>query len=234
MPLRLVLLHSPLLGPLSWRAVVEALGARGRLAEAPAWPGLLEVAGDFYPALAEGLARTIDAGGAAPAILVAHSGAGALVPSIVAAAETPVAGVIFADAILPHPGKSWFETAPAALSVQLRGGAQQGLLPAWDAWWPPGALERLIPDETLRAALTDELEPLPAAYFEETAPELGLGAPCAYLRLSGAYEEEARQAVRRGWPVVRLPLHHLAMLTQAQAVANGLETLAAALEAKDG
>lgn len=231
---RLVLLHSPLLGPLSWQAVAQALSARGLAAEAPAWSGLLEVGGDFYPGLAEGLARTLDAATAQPAVLVAHSGAGALIPSVVAAAETPIEGVIFADAILPHPGKSWFETAPAGLSAQLRDGAQQGMLPAWDAWWPPGALERLVPDETLRHALVAELEPLPAAYFEETAPNLGLGVPCAYLRLSGAYEEEARQAVRRGWPVVRLPMHHLAMLTQAEAVAGALESLAQALEGRDG
>lgn len=79
-----------------------------------------------------------------------------------------------------------------------------------------------------------ELEPIPVDYFEELAPELELTAPAAYLQLSGAYVEEAQIATRRGWPVVRLPLHHLAMLTHAEAVARALDGLARRLEGADG
>jgi hypothetical protein len=146
-----------------------------------------------------------------------------------------VAGVIFVDAILPHPGRGWLDTAPPGLKAQLAAGAQQGLLPAWDGWWPPGALERLVPDPELRAALIAELEPLPLAYFEEPAPVVEFEGPCAYLQLSSAYEEDARRAVRMGWPVVRLPATHLAVATQPQAVATALEGLVARLvETADG
>ena len=82
--------------------------------------------------------------------------------------------------------------------------------------------------------LTDELEPIPVDYFEAPAPDVELRLPCAYLQLSGAYEDEARVAGRQGWPVVRLPLHHLAMLTHAQSVATAIEGLAERLEALDG
>ena len=43
--------------------------------------------------------------------------------------------------------------------------------------------------------------------------------------------DEARLAGRQGWPVVALPLHHLAMLTHAEAVAAALSSLAERLEA---
>ena len=56
-----------------------------------------------------------------------------------------MAGAIYADAILPHPGHSWFDTAPADMRERLRAGALMGELPPWNEWWPPGALERLIP-----------------------------------------------------------------------------------------
>lgn len=232
MTARLVLLHSPLLGPLTWRAVAQALAARGREAETPAWPRLSTLGADCYAALANGMAATLGRGDGA--IVVAHSGAGALIPSVAALAEGTLKGVIYCDAILPHPGLSWFDTAPPQLGAQLRAGAEEGRLPPWDRWWPPGALEKLVPEMGLRMALVDELEPIPVDYFEELAPELEFAAPGAYLQLSGAYIEESQICGRRGWPVVRLPLHHLAMLTHAEAVANAIEGLADRLEAAYG
>jgi hypothetical protein len=225
---RFVLLHSPLLGPLTWRAVAEALRAGGAAAETPAWTPLSDIDGAYYDVLAEGMAKQVPADDAAP-ILVAHSSAGALTPAL--AARLPrVAGVIFVDAILPHPGRSWFDTAPQGLGETLRAGALAGLLPPWSDWWPPGALERLVPHEATRTALIGELEPIPAAFFEEPAPVTELAAPAGYLKLSEAYEDEARLANRQGWPLVRLPLHHLAPLTDPAAVARSLEGLAARLD----
>ncbi len=227
---RIVLLHSPLLGGLTWRGVADVLRARGLAAEVVEWPKLTSLEGDFYRGLATAMAASLGEG---PATVVVHSGAGALVPALEAASGA-IEGVIFADAILPHPGRSWFDTAPPQLADSLRSGAEFGMLPAWDAWWPPGALARLVPDERLRGALLEELEPLPLAYFEEVAPPNGLTAPAAYLQLSGAYDEEARSGTRQGWPVVRLPLHHLAMLTHAEAVAGAIASLAEKLGATRG
>lgn len=226
MPDRIVLLHSPLLGGLAWQAVAANLQARGRAASAPAWPVLSSLAGDFYRSLATALAVEL---GETPATVVAHSGAGALIPAL-GSAWGGLRGVIFADAILPHPGRSWFDTAPPQLADSLRAGAEFGLLPSWDQWWPPGALERLVPDETLRDSLLGELTALPLDYFAEPAPTMELGVPAAFLRLSGAYDEEARGATRQGWPVVNLPLHHLAMLTHPEAVAGAIASLADKLE----
>ena len=86
-----------------------------------------------------------------------------------------------------------------------------------------------------RDALAAELEPLPLAFFEETAPSDVYMGPAAYLQLSGAYDDESELAGRYGWPRVRLPLHHLAMLTNPEPVAAAIESLAARLaEPGDG
>jgi len=222
---RLVLLHSPFVGPASWGAVAAELTKRSHAVAAPAWARLEPIREDFYRTLAQDMAGQIDGGEGAP-ILVAHSGAGAMIPALEAALARPPVGVILVDAILPHPGKSWLETAPPQLALQLRNGVDMGLLPAWDQWWPPGALERLVPDAAAREALVSELEGLPLDFLEEPAPGMTLTTPAAYLQLSGAYDDEGQYAVRQGWPVVRLPLHHLAMLTHAEAVAGAIHGLA--------
>lgn len=224
---RFVLLHSPLLGTACWRPAAEDLARRGHRVETPAWPRLSAITDGYYDALTAGLAAEVE--GDQPVTLVAHSGAGALVPVLAGRLRPPVAGVIFVDAILPHPARSWFDTAPAEMRQRLRAGAQMGDLPSWDEWWPPGALERLVPDTGLRDGLVAELESLPLAYFEEPAPADQLSGPAAYLQLSGAYDDESLVAGRYGWPRVRLPLHHLAMLTHPETVAAALESLSAEL-----
>lgn len=226
--MRFLLLSSPLLGPFSWRAVGEALRARGHVAETPAWPRLGDIQDGFYARLSQAMAS--EAAGE-PAVLVAHSGAGALIPALAAAMAEPPVGAVFVDAILPHPARSWFDNAPPDLAAQLRAGAEDGRLPPWNDWWPPGALEQLVPDEAVRGALLAELEPLPIDWFEEAAPNQALATRSAYLQLSGAYDDEARVAGRLGWPVVSLPLHHLALATQPEAVAGAVEGLAALLKA---
>src|SRR4051812_9160605 len=94
---RLVLLHSPMLGPLTWRAVAAELVRRGLEVETPAWPRLSGIAEGFYEALAAGLVAQLD--GDTPRLLVAHSGAGALAPILARRLARPPAGLIFVDAI---------------------------------------------------------------------------------------------------------------------------------------
>lgn len=215
--MKLVLLHSPLVSAATWSKVAPLLRARGHTVATPDLAPALRAGPPYYPRLAEAVA-------ARDAILVVHSGAGALVPAI--AARTPPAGAIFVDALLPHPGKAWFETVPEALGARLRALAKDGWLPPWHRWWPDGALRPLFVDDAAHDAFVADLTDLPLDYFEESAPAVPLAMPSAYLQLSEGYGAEAAAAERAGWPHERLALNHLAMLSQPGPVGAAIERLA--------
>jgi len=219
--MHLILLHSPLVGASTWAPLADACAARGVAAHVPVLPAWTELHPPYYPALA----AAVEVGG--PACLVAHSGAGALVPAILAEAQGLVRSVAFVDAILPHPGRSWFATAAPALGNALRAAAVEGAAPAWDQWFPAGTLGGLLPDPDQRAQFLAELTPTPLAFLEEPAPELVIPADVAwgYLRLSRAYEDEAGEARRVGAPTLRLDSHHLAMMTDPEPVLTALLNL---------
>lgn len=158
--------------------------------------------------------------------LIVHSGAGAVVPAI-AKRTSRIHSVIFVDSILPHPGKCWFDIAPTELAEHLRALEKSGRLPRWHRWWPRGAIEGLIGDPALFSAFVSEFQEIPIAYFTEAAPLGGIPSTlrCAYLQLSSAYNLEATEAERLGWPCERLERHHLAMLTHAAEVDGALNSL---------
>jgi hypothetical protein len=199
------------------------LQARGHDVAVPDLTPVLGDGGPYYTALA-GVAAAACASGT---VAVMHSGSGALVPAI--AARCDLHGAVFVDALLPHPGESWFAGVPEQLGARLRSLAKDGRLPPWHAWWPKGAMEKLLPDRAVGAAFLAEQHALPLAYFEEAAPDVPLTTASAYLQLSEAYAADADSAAANGWPVARLNLHHLAMLTHPQIVAETIEELAAGL-----
>jgi pimeloyl-ACP methyl ester carboxylesterase len=228
----LVLLHSPLVGPLTCQPAAASLHAAGYHVAVPSLSGVVEGGPPSYRRLAVWVAETIrHANPPGAVVLVGHSGAGALLPAAAQATDTPVAAVVFVDAVLPHPELSWFDTAPPALRRQLGGLARDGRLPAWHQWFPPEVLAELLPEEDLRWRFIAELPRLPLAYFEERAPVVSgwPAARCGYLRLSGAYDQVADEAERQGWLVVREPADHLAMLTRPATIAGLLDRLVKAL-----
>lgn len=223
----LVLVHSPLVGASAWEPVARSLGVRGRTAVVPSLAAVSGGAGPFYPRFAAAVADDISRRGDERIVLVGHSGAGALLPAVAEATSATVDGMVFVDALLPHPGRSWFDTVPAEMQGQLRGLARRGTLPPWNEWFPPGTIEELLPDPALRQHFCEELPRLPLSYFDEAAPDCPAPPPAhsAYLQLSDAYASEADQAERAGWRVTRSPAHHLALLTDPEAVSATLDEL---------
>lgn len=221
----LVLVHSPLVGASTWQPVAGVLRARGHAVLVPSLAEAFAGGAPYYPGLAGAVAEAWRSyGGDGAVVLVGHSGAGGLLPAIAGAMGAAVEAMVFVDALLPHPGRSWFETVPAEMREHLRGLAREGVVPPWDEWFPPGTVEELLPDPAVRGRFRAELPRLPLAYFGERAP--ARTAPpgrCAYLRLSDAYEAEARQAEGAGWPVERLDAHHLAPLTEPERIAAAIE-----------
>lgn len=219
----LVFVHSPFVGPSSWTGVSRLFNESGSNAIAPALAFEASSGGSYYRALAQSAVRAADC--AKRTLLVVHSGAGSLSGAIADALNGRVAAIVFVDALLPHPQRSWMSTLPEGMRSYLRTRARDGRLPPWDQWFSPGVLERLIVDEEARAAFVAALPRVPLAFADETAPiRCGIG-PCGYLRLSEGYDAEAREAATLGWSVEYEALHHLAMLTHPDRVAAALRRL---------
>jgi pimeloyl-ACP methyl ester carboxylesterase len=220
---RWALLHSPLTGPSVWTNLALEAGRRGVEATVLAMPDLSSLEPPYYWKLGAALANQIGA----PTTLVVHSGAGGLATCVAAASAGRVEQVVFVDAILPHPNRSWFSTANEALGGDLRSRAKGGLLPSWDQWFAAGVLESLVADHGARKRFSRELKPTPIAFMEEAAPGGTLDelAGWSYLRLSKAYESEAREARHLGRPTLRLDLHHLAMMSHPAEVFVAIRNL---------
>jgi len=214
-----VLVPSPLLGPVSWRRVVDGLRAAGcRTAVADLRPAI--AAGPpFYPGLAAAIA--VAAGDHDEVTLVGHSRAGPLLPAAAEALGPRVGAAVLVDARLPHPGLSWFDALPAGDARRLRDTATDGRLPPWNTWFPAAELDRLLPDPALRAAVVAEIGRLPVALLDEPAPANGArwdSLAKRYVCLSPAYADAANAAAGLGWPVDRHDADHLAILTRPELV----------------
>lgn len=217
-----VLVHSPFLGPASLRPLADALAALGHPAVLPdlrpsvvAPPVHQVLLGSFADVMSEAQLT-------GPIVLVGHSGAGPLLPAFADALEEAVAGLVFLDAGLPTPGRSWRETVPAELYTHLRGLSREGQLPRWQRWFDPDPLTELIADTELRAEIADEAPEVPIAFLKETRPDLEWTGPAGYVALSEHYTADADGAADLGWPVRRLTTHHLAPATDPDTVANAI------------
>jgi hypothetical protein len=205
-----LLVASPFTGPFAWSKVANVLGARGERV-------VVLDAGEIE----------LDP----PIVLVAHSGGGPRLPAL--AARTPgVLGMVLVDALLPHPGRSWAETVPDAFAWKLKGEAVDGRLRPWPQWWGEARLRELIPDDALRAAFVAACPAAPVAKLDEVMPELP-DPPAVFVQLSETYAPESAAARTRGWPVLTLDAHHLALLTDPGAIADVVSRAAALLSGED-
>ncbi|HSZ50745.1 MAG TPA: hypothetical protein VK801_04170 [Caulobacteraceae bacterium] len=222
------LLHSIFLSPLIWRGVGAELAASGGSVRLLDYRDVVRNGGSYYDHAAQVVADQLPR----QAVLVAHSAAGALAPSIVAASEGSLAGVVFVDALLPHPGRSWLETAPQLLKALITEGvADDDRVPPWPRLLPPPVLARLVPDVAMRSTLIEESPSVPLSLLRERAPALDLPSELnvAYVQLSDSYDSEAQAARERGWRVLRLAGDHLWPLTHAVQVAKTVRDTVASL-----
>jgi hypothetical protein len=218
-----VLVHSLLLGPLTWAPVAARL-ASGAVTVVPSLVDVADANPPFWPSV---VARVNDAVDRLPRrqpiVLVAHSNAGLMVPVIVQAAPRPVAGCVFVDASLPARVGPTPAAPPERLDF-LRSTATEGRLPPWTTWWDEEEVVRLFPDPPTRAAVSAEQPRLPLSYYEQQIP-VPAGwddRPCGYLLFGPPYDRVAREAGERGWPVDQVPGGHLHQLVDPDAVAARL------------
>src|SRR5499427_821995 len=84
----LVLVHSPNLGPGSWRPVADELTRAGHQVVVPSLAGFTDGGPPYVPRLVRLAAGQVPASPAGEVILVTHSGAGVFVPHLVRAVAT--------------------------------------------------------------------------------------------------------------------------------------------------
>jgi pimeloyl-ACP methyl ester carboxylesterase len=225
MQARLLLVHSPLVGCGTWEPVARDLAGDGYAVTVPDLAGTVAAGPPYHLRQAR-----VIAGSAAgqPAILIGHSRAGPLLATAGTMLREKVRGYVFVDTRLPAPGRSWMETVTPGLAARLHDMAgPQGRLPPWPQWWGEEELAALLPDPAVRQQFAAGCPRLPLAMLEEVLPPAPgwPDAPCGYLQLSEAYEDEAARARELGWQVRQLLSHHLALLTEPGQVAREVREL---------
>jgi hypothetical protein len=223
-----LLIHSPLVGPLTWTLVADELWRRGQRAIAPALPDARRIIPPYWQAHAEAVAQAAHAiPNDESIVLVSHSGAGALLPTIREALRRPVAAYVFVDALIPRHNASRLDLFGLPEQVAaFRQAAVDGLLPVWSN----DDLRDAIPDADVRERFVAELCPLPIAVYEEPIPVFAgwPDAPCAYLLFSHAsYSTQWAQANALGWACAELPGTHFHLLNHPVAVTDALLSLIA-------
>jgi hypothetical protein len=211
--MQIALIHSPLVGPLTWQPVAEILRAEGINAVVPVLSQTVE--SPYWKSHADTIAGAIGTG--QTPILIGHSGAGVLLPAVRQRLDRPVGGYIFVDANIPVNGKSRLDLFSPPESVEaFRQSAVGGLLPTWTA----DDLVDVIPDDQLRQQFVDELRQLPLAVYEEPIPVFAgwPDAPCSYLHFSATYDDSADYSHRMGWTYRKMDGLHFHMLVDPQAV----------------
>jgi Alpha/beta hydrolase family len=229
-----VLVHSPLTGTVAWGRLPELLRGEGYDVV------VLDVQDDDESPfadryVAQAVAQIRDTRPATRSLLVAHSGAGALLPPIAAALraiDRRVSGYVFLDAVLPLPERpsrldllhQEGAAFAAAFADALRAGAR---FPTWTV----DDLADIVPNLDDRVALVESLRPRGHGFFTEPLPEIDgwPDAPCGYLRTSTAYDHWMGVAEHRGWPMVQRDLGHFPALADPEGTLNALLELTARL-----
>jgi hypothetical protein len=210
-----VLIHSPLVGPLTWSRVANEMRQRGLSVLVPNLEDVPDSNEPFWKQHAESVSRAIAHISRETSLtLVAHSGAGPLLSVIRQSIANPANAYVFVDAGIPRDGASRLDLMKWE-DPEWAEGFQQELargerFPAWSF----DDLQVVIPDASLRRQMVTELRPRGLDFFTEPIPVFDgwPDARCIYIQFSSAYEKPAAQARQLGWQVHELEAGHFHML----------------------
>lgn len=218
----ILLLHSPLVGPSSLAPLADALRGWGHDV---CLPDLTSVARDPRPGHL--VARTLAVAPDDVESVVAHSGAGAVLPWVASElAGDPSA--VFLDAVLPAADVDVHVAPEAQRALLDEQTDQDGLLRPWLDWWQDDIVEAMLPDPVQREAIRADGPRLPRRFFDHDIP-VPAWPPSAYIALGSAYGDELLDARSRGWTTAEMGLHHLATMTHPTDVATVLREVVRAL-----
>ena len=219
----LVLVHSPLVGPSSWRPFDDVARARGVDVVRPDLTGVVDAEPPQWRYLVD---AAVDSASDRPElVVVGHSGAGAFLPAIAHRVKDRLRAVVFVDAIVP-PSAGEHRTSEQ-LSKFLDDKTVDGRLLPWFDWWPPTVVDTLVSSPEQLEELRSDMPRLHRSFYNAhiPMPEGWSSGPCVYLQLSPAYDEESRIATELGWPTAFLDGSHLSIFTDPIAVLAAVEDL---------
>ena len=212
-----MLIHSPFVGPATWRSTAHALERRGRRVHVPSMLAVATSQAPFWPAGVAAITGSVAADEVV--VLVPHSNAGLYIPAVLDALGDRVRGSVFVDAALPGTGHLTTPDFLAGLATV------DGLLPPWTSWWGEDDVAPLFPDPDVRAMVEAEQPRMPLSYYKNPPPApVGWSAEtrCGYIWFGEPYDGEASRAAELGWPTRRVPGTHLHMLADPDGVASAV------------
>jgi hypothetical protein len=210
-----VLIHSPLVGSLTWNLVAKDMRERGLSVLVPALHDSPDSKEPFWKQHAESVSQALaQVPNDTSLTLVAHSGAGPLLPAIRQLLTNPIHAYVFVDAGIPRNGASRLDLMRSEdpewaqdFQKELERGER---FPTWSF----DDLREVIPDESLCQQMVAELRPRGLHFFTEPIPVFNgwPDAPCIYVQFSPVYEQPAAYARQAGWQVYKLEAGHFHML----------------------
>ena len=216
-----MLIHSPLVAGLTWRLVSDQMRQHALNVVVPILVDLPESEEPLWKQHAESVSQTLVHIPKDNAVtLVAHSGAGPLLPAIRQNLPNPVSAYVFVDAGIPRDGSTRLDLMKSEdpeWAKQFQAELERGeRFPNWS----PEDLRDVIPDESLRKQMVAEIRPRRLSFFMEPIPVFSgwPDAPCVYIRFSAPYEKPAAQARQAGWPTYELEAGHFHMLVDPATV----------------
>jgi hypothetical protein len=218
-----VLIHSPLVGPLTWTLVANELRQRGSTVLLPSLHNSPEQKQPYWQQHASSVAQAFTkVPKSLPLILVAHSGAGPLLPAIRQLLPNSIHAYVFVDAGIPRDGATRLDLMryeDADWADQFEKELERGeRFPTWSF----DDLQEAMPDENIRRQMVPELRPRNLDFFTEPIPVFAgwPDAPCIYIQLSASYDWDAAQARLANWPTYNVEAGHFHMLVDARQVAE--------------
>jgi alpha/beta hydrolase family protein len=210
-----VLIHSPLVGPLTWKPVADEMRQRGLDVVVPVLTDSPASKEPFWKQHAQSVSHALSHIPKETFLtLVAHSGTGPSLPSVRQSIANPVNAYVFVDAGIPRNGATRLDlmrSEDPEWGKQFHEELQQGeRFPTWSV----EDLQEIIPNESLRGQMVAEIRPRGLAFFTEPIPVFAEwpDAPCVYIQFSEPYERSAAQARQAGWPTYKLEAGHFHML----------------------
>ena len=216
-----VLIHSPLVGGLTWTLVADQMRQKSLDIVIPLLLDSSNSSKPFWKQHAESISQALAHIPKSTSVtLVAHSGAGPLLPAIRQYLPNPVNSYVFVDAGIPRDGSTRLDLMKwedPEWAEQFQSELERGEhFPNWSM----EDLRDVIPDESLRKQMVAEIRPRRLSFFMEPIPVFSgwPDAPCVYIRFSAPYEKPAAQARQAGWPTYELEAGHFHMLVDPATV----------------